>query len=169
MKLQLSDLKTERQWRAATGLDEQRFQKLVRLFKASYRKKYGDSVVARQAGIEVTPSLPSEEELLYFTLFSLKSGLTYDLLGLVCGMDGSNAKRNQELGLTVLKETLAAVGCAPKRAFQEAAEFAAYLHKEKTLLLDGSEQRIQRPGDDEEQKACYSGKKMSHGESVGHQ
>ena len=169
MKLQLSDLKTERQWRAATGLDEQRFQQLLRLFKASYRKKYGYSVGARQAGIEVTPSLPSEEELLYFTLFSLKSGLTYDLLGLVCGMDGSNAKRNQELGLTVLQETLLAAGCAPKREFKDAAEFGAYLKKEKTLLLDGSEQRIQRPGDDEEQKACYSGKKMSYGESVGHQ
>ena len=107
----------------------------------------------------MTPSLPSEEELLYFTLFSLKSALTYDLLGVVCGMDGSNAKRNQELGLTVLKEALAAAGYAPKRAFKSAAEFAAYLKKEKTLLLDGTEQRIQRPGDDEEQKACYSGKK----------
>lgn len=169
MKLSIKELKTDRQWRAATGLDEQRFQKLLRLFKASYLKKYGYSVGARQTGIEVTPSLPSEEELLYFTLFSLKSALTYDLLGVVCGMDGSNAKRNQELGLTVLQETLAAAGCAPKRAFKDAAEFAAYLKKEKTLLLDGTEQRLQRPSDDEEQKACYSGKKMPYGESVGHQ
>ena len=80
-------------------------------------------------------------------------------------MDGSNAKRNQELGLAVLKETLATAGCAPKREFKDAAEFAAYLKKEKTLLLDGTEQRIQRPGDSEEQKLCYSGKKRTYGES----
>jgi hypothetical protein len=169
VKHQLANLKTDRQWRAATGLDEKRFQKRLRLFKASYLKKYGYSVGTRQTGIEVTPSLPSEEELLYFTLFSLKSGLTYDLLGVVCGMDGSNAKRNQERGLTVLQETLAAAGCAPKREFKDAAEFAAYLKKEKTLLLEGTEQRLQRPGEEEEQKACYSGKKMPYGEGVGPQ
>lgn len=167
MKLQLSDLKTERQWRAATGLDEKRFLKLLRLFTASYLKKYGSSVGARQAEIEVRPSLPSEAELLYFTLFSLKSALTYDLLGVVCGMDGSNAKRNQELGWTVLKETLAAADCAPKRAFKDATEFAAYLKKEKTLLLDATEQRLQRPEDAEEQKLCYSGKKRPYGEDPG--
>lgn len=159
MKLAIKELRNERQWRAATGLDEKRFYKLLKLFKVSYVQKYGHSVGARQAEIEVMPSLQSEEELLYFTLFSLKSGLTYDLLGVVCGMDGSNAKRNQELGLAVLKEMLAAAGCAPKREFKTATEFAEYLKKEKTLLLDGTEQRIQRPGEEEEQKACYSGKK----------
>lgn len=167
MKLAIKELRNERQWRAATGLDEKRFYQLLKLFKVSYVRKYGDKVGARQAEIEVTPSLQSEEELLSFTLFSLKSGLTYDLLGVVCGMDGSNAKRNQELGLTVLKETLAAAGYAPKREFKTAAEFAAYLKKEKTLLLDGTEQRIQRPAQDEAQKACYSGKKRAYGEDPG--
>ena len=159
MKLAIKDIKNKRQWRAATGLEEHQFKKLVKLYQVSYEKKYGASVEARQAEIEVTPSLQTEEELLYFTLFSLKSGLTYDLLGLVCGMDGSNAKRNQELGLAVLKETLEAAGCAPKRGFQSAEEFSQYLKKEKTLLLDGTEQRIQRPSDSEEQRMMYSGKK----------
>jgi hypothetical protein len=40
-------------------------------------------------------------ELLLFTLLSLKSGLTLDLLGLMCGMDGSNVKRNQLIGLEI--------------------------------------------------------------------
>lgn len=159
MKLAIKDLKSKRQWRAATGFEEHQFKKLLKLYKVSYEKKYGAGVAARQAEIEVTPSLQTEEELLYFTLFSLKSGLTYDLLGLVCGMDGSNAKRNQELGLAVLKETLETAGCAPKRGFQSAEEFSQYLKKEKTLLLDGTEQRIQRPGANEEQRMMYSGKK----------
>jgi len=169
MKLAIEELRTKRQWRAATGLEEKQFRVLLKLYELSYEKKYGASVAVRQAEIEVTPSLQTEEELLFFTLFSLKCGLTYDLLGLVCGMDGSNAKRNQEIGLAVLKDTLETAGCAPKRGFQSAEEFSQYLKKEKTLLLDGTEQRIQRPGDAEEQKMMYSGKKRTYGESVSHQ
>ena len=113
----------------------------------------------RHALIEVTPSLTSEAELLYFTLFSLKSGLTYDLLGIVCGLDGANAKRNQELGVKVLQQALETVSCVPQREFKSVQDFEEYLKKEKTLILDGTEQRIQRPQAPEEQKACYSGKK----------
>jgi len=159
MKLKISDLKTERQWRAATGFDQARFEKLLVLFTAIYFNLYGKSVADRQAEVEGTPSLTSEEELLFFTLFSLKAGLTYDLLGLVCGMDSANAKRNQELGLRVLEQTLATAGCLPKREFKDAAEFAEYLKNEKTLIFDGTEQRTQRPSDDEAQKENYSGKK----------
>ena len=78
MKLQISDLKTERQWRAATGFDQARFEKLLILFAASYLSLYGQSVADRQAEIEVKPSLRSEEDLLFFTLFSLKAGLRYE-------------------------------------------------------------------------------------------
>jgi hypothetical protein len=161
MKLKISDLKTERQWRAATGFDQARFEKLLVLFTASYLHLYGKSVAERQADIEVTPSLTSEEELLFFTLFSLKAGLTYDLLGLVCGMDAANAKRNQELGLRVLEQALTTAGCLPKREFKNAAEFAEYLKREKTLIFDGTEQRTQRPNDDAAQKENYSGKKSA--------
>ena len=161
MKLKISDLKTERQWRAATGFDQARFEKLLVLFTASYLKLYGKSVAERQADIEVTPSLTSEAELLFFTLFSLKAGLTYDLLGLVCGMDAANAKRNQGLGLRVLEQSLATEGWLPKREFKNAAEFAEYLKDEKTLIFDGTEQRTQRPSDNEAQKENYSGKKRA--------
>lgn len=158
MKLKVSDLKTERQ-RAATGFNQARFEKLLILFTPSYLNLHGKSVTDRQADIEVTPSLTSEEELLFFTLFSLKAGLTYDLLGLVCGMDAANAKRNQELGLRVLEQSLATAGCLPKREFKNAAEFAEYLKNEKILIFDGTEQRTQRPKDNEAQKENYSGKK----------
>lgn len=167
MKLQLSDLKTERQWRAATGYDQARFEKLLVQFTASYLNLYGCPVATRQAGLEIAPSLSSERELLYFTLFSLKSGLTYtlkgtsDLLGLVCGMDASNAKRNQALGLEVLKNALKEANCLPKREFKDAEEFGKYLKNENILIFDGTEQRTQRPGDDKAQKENYSGKKRA--------
>lgn len=161
MKLQISDLSTDREWSAATGYTQTQFEKLLVWFAASYLELYGQSVAERQAGIEVTPSLVSEKELLFFTLFSLKSGLTYDVLGFVSGMDRSNAKRNQTLGLTVLNHALEKVGCLPRRKFKDAAEFAEYLKQEETLIFDGVEQRVQRPNDDEVQRDYYSGKKSA--------
>ena len=159
MQLQISDLTTTRQWCAATGYTPLQFEKLLELFTQSYRELYGQSVAERQAEIKVTPSLSSEEELLFFTLFSLKSGLTYDLLGFVSGMDASNAKRNQELGLVVLEHALTAAQHMPRRHFKDADEFAEYLKNETTIIIDGLEQRMQRPDDDEVQRDFYSGKK----------
>lgn len=161
MKLQVADLTTDRQWSAATGFTRVQFAQLLVLFTQSYFDLYGQSVAQRHAEIEVTPNLSSEEELLFFTLFSLKAGLTYDLLGFVSGMDASNAKRNQQLGLDVLERTLAAAACLPRRAFKDAAEFSAYLQNETTVIIDGLEQRMQRPTDDEAQRDFYSGKKSA--------
>ena len=159
MKLQSADLTTDRQWCAATGYTAAQFDKLLSLFTQSYCELYGQTVAQRQAEIEVTPTLTSEKELLFFTLFSLKAGLTYDLLGFVSGMDSSNAKRNQQLGLDVLQHTLAAAQCLPRRTFQDAEEFKRYLQNEPTLIFDGLEQRMQRPNNDEVQRDFYSGKK----------
>ena len=159
MKLQISDLHTDREWGAATGCTQTQFEKLLVLFTAGYLELYGQPVAERQAGIEVTPCLSSEKELLFFTLFSLKVALTYDVLGFVSGMDGSNAKRNQTLGLTILEHALEKAQCLPRRKFKNAAEFAEYFKQEETLIFDGVEQRVQRPNDDEAQRDCYSGKK----------
>ena len=68
----------------------------------------------------------NEEELLLYTLFSLKSGLTYDLLGFVTGIDASNAQRNQKTGVEILKKTLASKGKLPKRNFVNVKDFEAH-------------------------------------------
>lgn len=159
MKIQLSDLTTERKWRAATGFNKQRFEKLLELFKKSYLKIYEKPVKERQVKTEIDYCLNSEEELLFFTLFSLKSGLTYDLLGLVCGMEASNAKRNQKTGLEVLQSTFKELGYAPKRKFLNINEFLEYFADTEELIIDATEQRIQRPSDKKSQKQYYSGKK----------
>ena len=159
MKLPIADLTTERQGCAATGLTRQQFEKLLPKFTQSYCELYGQTVAQRQADLASTPNLASETELLFFTLFSLKAGLTYDVLGFVSGMDASNAKRNQQLGLTVLEHTLGAAQCLPRRTFKDAAEFATYLQDESTLIFDGLEQRMQRPQENEVQRDFFSGKK----------
>lgn len=161
MKLQITDLTTERKWRAATGTTLEKFTLLLDLFTASYFTLFGQTVAQRQAGSAKPPCLPSEQELLFFTLFSLKANLTYDLLGLVCGMDGANAQRNQHLGLQVLQHTLQQAECLPARHFATPEEFAAYFQTETELLLDGVEQRVQRPRQYAVQKEFFSGKKSA--------
>lgn len=120
---------------------------------------YDKSVAERQAALEIPPSLPSEEDLLLFTLFNLKSGLTSEALGFVSGVDGSNAKRNQTCGLAALQHTLEQAQCLPARAFANAEEFAAYFQNKQKLKFDGVEQRPQRPGNQEAQATYYCGKK----------
>lgn len=58
------------------------------------------------------------EELLLFTLFTLKADLGYDLLGFVSGFDGSNAHRTEEMGLIVLQSILYELGHTPNENFR---------------------------------------------------
>ena len=143
-------------------MDKARFEKLVNLFGKGYELKFGKSLELRQSDGLKESTLKSYQDLLFFTLFSLKSGVTFDVLGYVFGMDVSNAQRNQVLGLEVLEAGLLESGHLPKRDFESPEAFAAYFNAEKTLILDVTEQRVQRPKDNETQRKFYSGKKKSY-------
>ena len=159
MNLSIIALKTDRQWRSATGLDQKRFAKLLTWIEQSYEQIYGETIQQRQAECPEEPALNTYTDLLLFTLFSFKSGLSYDLLGFTTGMDGSTAKRNQDMGQAVLEHALIQSGHAPKRSFASVEEFRDYFHKKGTILIDATEQRTQRPTDSDYQKEMYSGKK----------
>lgn len=159
MKLSISDLKTDRQWRASIGLDEKRFLDLLPIFERKYLELFQESVEDKRARSPMQSTVNNCEELLLLTLFSLKSGLTYDVLGVVTGMDGTTAKRNQEVGIRVLKEALREEGYAPARKFKTVKAFQEYFKDEDTLIIDGTEQTIERPKDKVAQKLNYSGKK----------
>jgi len=151
--------KNNREWRATTGMDELRFMTLLPLFETAYISVHGRRIEQRVADSPEELRFISCKSLLFFTLFSLKSGLTYDILGFVFHLDVSNAKRNQMHGLEVLKRALGDANLLPKREFTSPEEFGAYFSAHKSVILDGAEQRIQRPGDNEKQKEFYSGKK----------
>ena len=159
MNLSIIALKTDRQWRSATGLDQKRFAKLLTWIEQSYEQIYGKTIQQRQAECPEESALNTYTDLLLFTLFSFKSGLSYDLLGFTTGMDGSTAKRNQDMGQAVLEHALIQSGHAPKRSFASVEEFRDYFHKKGTILIDATEQRTQRPTDSDYQKQMYSGKK----------
>lgn len=141
-------------------MNKKRFYLLLPLFESSYLHLYKKTIARKQK--EETRfefRIKSEEELLLFVLFSLKADLSYDLLGLVFGMSASNAKRNQTIGLKVLQHALEKQGYMPKRNFMNKKEFDEYFSGIKEVIIDATEQPIQRHSDKEKQKKHYSGKK----------
>lgn len=159
MNISTASLTTERKWRAATGLTQARFLCLLQHFSQAYARLFDLGIAERDEFALHESVIKTEEELLLFTLFSFKANLTYDLLGIVSGMDASNAKRYQDRGIAVLQEALAVSAHLPKREFANVAEFEAYFKQQETLFVDGTEQRTQRPQDYTAQKEWYSGKK----------
>lgn len=152
-------LKNERQWKATTGLKATQFYRLSNSFGGAFEEIFGQSLSARQSNSSQTAVFRTYEEVLFFLLFSFKSGLTYDVLGVVFDMDGSSAKRIQEEYLSILKTALHTLGAMPKREFADVKEFEAFFANDEELIFDGTEQRIQRPQGYERQKPFYSGKK----------
>lgn len=159
MNFSTTNLRTDRHWRSATGLDQKRFQKLLCLLPAAYEQLYGQSMQQRHKDCPEEPTLSSYEDLLLFTLFSLKSGLSFDLIGLTTGMDGSTAKRNQNIGLALVKHALSQSGHLPKTHFDNTESFKTYFKDKGPVLIDATEQRTQRPQEATYQTQMYSGKK----------
>lgn len=77
-------------------------------------------------------------------------------------MDGSTAKRNQDIGLLVIKTALSQSGHIPKTHFDNTESFKAYFKDKGSVLIDATEQRTQRPEDPTYQKQMYSGKKSAY-------
>lgn len=159
MPVSYQDIRTKRQWRSATGLTRDQFFNLVPLFSSTYEELFGETLEEKQAATTSELAFKTYEDLLFFGLYSFKSGLTYDLLGLTFGLSNSNAYENQSVVIRVLEGTLANAGLLPVRSFNSEDELITFLGEETTLLIDVTEQRVQRPDNQTDQKADYSGKK----------
>ena len=120
---------------------------------------FGESISDRQSNSIESIRFTTYEDLLFFGLYSIKSGLTFDLLGLSFDLSPSNAHANQGLVLSVLQAGLEIGGYMPKRIYHSDQEFMEHWHGEADIMVDGTEQRKQRPTNEEEQKKDYSGKK----------
>lgn len=156
----IEELTTERKWRSVIGLPEGKFRKLLLTFEIAYKKVFGKTFEERQNDVEVkNTKIGNCETLLFLTLFALKNNMTFDVLGFVFGLDGSNAKRNIQVGIEVLGVALETEQLLPKRNFSNVEEFKKYFADIEELIIDGTEQAIERPSDKEAQKDCYSGKK----------
>jgi len=164
MAISYQEIRTQLQWRASTGLSESQFHKLVPLFGEAYEELFGENIKERQSHSTEQSTFTSYSELLFFGLYSIKSGLTYDLLGLSFGLSPSIAHSNQA---TVLQAALEQNHLMPTREYTSDEEFIEHWKEESGILIDATEQRIQRPSNQEGQKEGYSGKKSLHPEIYG--
>lgn len=145
--------------RATTGLSLESFGNLSELFAQSYQVCHEISLKRKLENLAQHTLLSSYEEMLFFVLFQLKNGLTYDVLGCIYGMEASTAQRNFERHLRILQHALRQLHLLPKRGFDNVEELEEYLRTEPHLLIDATEIPIQRPVNQEKQKKAYSGKK----------
>ena len=159
MAISYKDIRTERQWKASTGLSETQFNKLVQFFEQAYIELFDETLEERQSGSPSDSTFKSYAELLFFGLYSIKSGLTYDLLALSFGLTPSNAYQMQSLSLQVLQSGLELGGYMPKREYNTEEEFKQHWLEEAEVIVDATEQWRQRPGNQDKQKDAYSGKK----------
>lgn len=159
MSISYTQIRDARQWKASTGLSEDQFRKLVEEFKITYEDFLGETINERTNNSSSESRFKNYEELLFFLLYSIKSGLTYDLLALSFNMNRGSAFRTQTFGLRILEMTLQRLDFLPKRFFENLDDFKETMSEHEELLLDGSEQCRQRPGNEEDQKEDYSGKK----------
>ena len=152
-------IRNERQWRASTGLTQKQFELLTAYFEETYLFVNERSINQIDNNLATERILHTYADCLFFVLFQLKNALTYDSLGLLIQTDASNGQRIFEKYLHLLELTLERKHIMPKRNFTTVAEFEAYLKNDTDIILDVSEQPIQRPANGQAQKAAYSGKK----------
>ena len=155
-------LNSDRQWKATTGLSKSKFRELKKQFGKSFKELFGQELWERQSNSTNEAHLKSYGDFLFFVLFSLKSGLTYDALGFVFDMSGGNAMKIQREGVRVLNLALSRLNVMPKRIFEDVKAFESSIAKEEVIKIDGTEQPVQRPGNQQDQKDRYSGKKKTH-------
>ncbi len=153
-----------REWQAVIGLDNEHFIHLHDLCANFLLERDGCSYEHR---ISLNPNKKSTrfkslKELIFATLMVLKSGITFDLFGFIINLDQANALRKFRDGIAIVHDTLEVEGYIPIRDFTDIEYFHNQFTKGETLILDGTEQYIQRPSNQEEQKLFYSGKKKHH-------
>jgi hypothetical protein len=159
MALSYQDLTTERQWRGCTGVSKAQFENLSILFSNTYEKQRGYDLNQLSKNLDVELSLPDYKSCLFFVLYALKSGVSFDILSFNFGMSVSATHKNFKRYLSVLKDSLEEAGHLPKSKFSSLEAFQKYMHDKGEVMIDVSELAVERPQDNQAQQEHYSGKK----------
>lgn len=155
--MRLSQLKSNRAWRAAIGLSEAKFWQLAPLFDQAYQAEYEVDIATKQQNLKRQFVFPKTEDLLFYVLFCQKNPLVHDVRALIFGLPTATADYNFEKGVALLDKALAAF--QPAQSFANLAEFLAYFRHHPHLTIDVTEIYVQRPKNKGRQKEIYSGKK----------
>lgn len=152
--------------RAMTSLDQAEFEELLTHFQAAWEVSVKATSPPhqnsqRQQGGGRKPALRTTADTLLFIVYYLKTYPLQEILAFEFGMTQGQACYWIHTLSEILKRALASMEQLPER---NPAQLAANLAEsgETELGIDGTERKIQRPKDNEEQKQYYSGKKKTH-------
>ena len=156
--------RTAREWQSTLGVDNQCFIRLSEQFGVTYEAKRGQSI---NQTLSENPNgqyfkIRAYDDFVFFILFVLKTGLTFDQTAFIFQIDLAGAKRYFDKGLDILYYTLLTNEFLPIREFDSPKDMEVYFDNTRQIIIDGTEQRIQRPESKEKQLATYSGKKKQN-------
>ena len=157
-----------RAFRSITGMSmtefDELYQKLIPVWARSERKRLSHPDRKRAIGGGHPYTLRLRERLL-MTATWLRLYLSTEALGFFFDVDKSTASRNTRRLLPCLRqlgdETLGWPE-PPKRGEGKSIEQALRNYADLLAIIDATEQPVERPSDNEQQKEHYSGKKKRH-------
>ena len=152
-------LKQDRQIRATTGLNQQRFEMLLPSFAEAYQETLDKKRRWRAAGGGRKATLKTSADKLFFILLYCKCYPTFDLMSVLFGFDRSCAHDWVHRLMPILETALGKRQALPERKIDSIEEFLAKFGEVQEVIIDGTERPVQRPKDAERQKEHYSGKK----------
>jgi hypothetical protein len=153
----------DKQLQSLVGMSKGEFELLHNYYEVSWRRyiehyNIDGTVRIRPHRVRKDGDLEKTEDQLLFILHYLKSNSIQEHHAAVYGMRQSHANAWIHLLLKLLYQTLKTDGHLPER---KASKLKKLLINVKEVYIDGTERDIQRPSDNETQKAHYSGKKNS--------
>jgi hypothetical protein len=157
-----------RAFRSITGMSitefDELYQKLIPVWARSERERLSRPDRKRAIGGGHPYTLRLRERLL-MTVTWLRLYLSTEALGFFFDVDKSTASRNTRRLLSCLRqlgdETLGWPE-PPKRGEGKSIEQALRDYPDLLAIIDATEQPVERPSDNEQQKEHYSGKKKRH-------
>lgn len=156
--------KSPREWQAVLGVNNQQFALLLKYCTKSFKElndtSFEEELLNNSKGH--LAKIKTLEDLIFFTLVILKTGITFDFAAFLMQFDQSRAHRHFIKGINLIHYTLDIEGLLPIREIATPNEFEEYFDKKEILIFDATEQRIQRPQQRDYQNDTYSGKKKMH-------
>jgi hypothetical protein len=151
---------------ALTGLTRAEFDDLLVAFNQVSQPKTSVTQQGRprqrRAGGGRKATLQTNEDRLLFILVYVKTYPLQEIMGELFGMEVSKVNEWIHRLLPVLRDALDELGVLPEREAQAVVHAQAQRHTGRTVILDGTERRRQRPTNPKKQALHYSGKKKTH-------
>ncbi len=157
-----------REFLSVTSLTAEEFQVLLPTFEKCYqlllpaKPKATKKKKQRARGGGRKAKLSSISDKLLFILAYQKTSPLQTLHGLHFGLSQGRVNYWVHRLLPVLQMSLSELGMKPERQGKQVADLVEASEGGANLSLDASERELQRPVNEDKQRAKYSGKKKTH-------